>query len=313
MGVHHQAPASRLRALPEPQAESQSGVLSGQEGAQVLVEREDQLHLTCGARKEGFFLFFFFTNNLPSFFYSLFWLCATDRCCCIVAKPALISAGCCHCRRSEGTSGPACPPQCSARTPPDLRAHRDTGETQQRSELYTRTQTHTHPRAQGHTNIWSPVAETSFVEIVGQQKGSLFHRVQQQGRRARLVDAVHIGPGHQGLRPQQVINSLNHRLRGDQTGALSPGPSWLRARRPLAVQPPYLDISFTRAFPLLQLKGEKSIARRSQVSFQRSTSKSPLDHVRVVPCCNCVLLTLYWLVSRPAAGNPGHPEAAQPA
>lgn len=56
MGVNNEAPASGVRALPQPQTESQGGVLSGQEGAQVLVEREDQLHLTCAAREESVIL-----------------------------------------------------------------------------------------------------------------------------------------------------------------------------------------------------------------------------------------------------------------
>lgn len=54
MGVDNEGPASCVRALPQPQTESQGGVLSGQEGAEVLVEREDQLHLTCAAREESF-------------------------------------------------------------------------------------------------------------------------------------------------------------------------------------------------------------------------------------------------------------------
>lgn len=53
MGVDNEGPASCVRALPKPQTESQGGVLSGQEGAEVLVEREDQLHLTCAAREES--------------------------------------------------------------------------------------------------------------------------------------------------------------------------------------------------------------------------------------------------------------------
>lgn len=47
VGVNNEGPASCFRALPQTQTESQGRVLSGQEGAEVLVEREDQLHLTC--------------------------------------------------------------------------------------------------------------------------------------------------------------------------------------------------------------------------------------------------------------------------
>lgn len=53
VGVDNQAPAPGVRALAEPQTQPQGGVLSGQEGAQVLVEREDQLHLTCRPREES--------------------------------------------------------------------------------------------------------------------------------------------------------------------------------------------------------------------------------------------------------------------
>lgn len=45
--VNHQAPTPGVRPLPQPQTEPQSGVLGSQEGAQVLIERKDQLHLTC--------------------------------------------------------------------------------------------------------------------------------------------------------------------------------------------------------------------------------------------------------------------------
>lgn len=51
VGVDHQARPPGVRALGQTQAESQRGVLGGQEGAQVLVESEDQLHLTCRGRE----------------------------------------------------------------------------------------------------------------------------------------------------------------------------------------------------------------------------------------------------------------------
>lgn len=51
MGVDHQAPAPGLRSLAQTQAESQRGVLGSQEGAQVLIEREDQLHLACRGKR----------------------------------------------------------------------------------------------------------------------------------------------------------------------------------------------------------------------------------------------------------------------
>lgn len=51
MGVDHQAPAHGVRPLTQPQPQPQSGILGGEEGAQVLIEREDQLHLAC--RGEG--------------------------------------------------------------------------------------------------------------------------------------------------------------------------------------------------------------------------------------------------------------------
>lgn len=51
---------------------------------------------------------------------------ATDHCCCTVAEPVLISARCCHCHRSEGTSGLEYLPPCLAHTPPDLCPHRNT-------------------------------------------------------------------------------------------------------------------------------------------------------------------------------------------
>lgn len=66
MGVDHQALTSAVGPLAQPQAEPQRGILGGQEGAQVLIEGEDQLHLTCRDRpgkKQVFFissLFYFF-------------------------------------------------------------------------------------------------------------------------------------------------------------------------------------------------------------------------------------------------------------
>lgn len=48
--VDHQALASAVGPLAQPQAEAQRGILGGQEGAQVLIEGEDQLHLTCRDR-----------------------------------------------------------------------------------------------------------------------------------------------------------------------------------------------------------------------------------------------------------------------
>lgn len=55
MGVDHQAPTPGLGPLAQTQPEPQSRVLGGQEGAQVLVESEDQLHLACRGnhREEG--------------------------------------------------------------------------------------------------------------------------------------------------------------------------------------------------------------------------------------------------------------------
>lgn len=55
MGVDHQAPTPGLGPLAQPQPEPQSRVLGGQEGAQVLVESEDQLYLACRGnhREEG--------------------------------------------------------------------------------------------------------------------------------------------------------------------------------------------------------------------------------------------------------------------
>lgn len=50
MRVDHQALASAVGPLAQPQAEAQRGILGGQEGAQVLIEGEDQLHLTCRDR-----------------------------------------------------------------------------------------------------------------------------------------------------------------------------------------------------------------------------------------------------------------------
>lgn len=47
VGVDDQALAPGVSALSQTQAESQRRVLCGEEGAQVLVESEDQLHLAC--------------------------------------------------------------------------------------------------------------------------------------------------------------------------------------------------------------------------------------------------------------------------
>lgn len=51
VGVDHQALPPGVRALGQTQAEPQRGILGGQEGAQVLVEGEDQLHLTCRGKE----------------------------------------------------------------------------------------------------------------------------------------------------------------------------------------------------------------------------------------------------------------------
>lgn len=69
MGVDHQALASAVGPLAQPQAEPQRGILGGQEGAQVLIEGEDQLHLTCTDRakkknRSSLFLFYFISLNL---------------------------------------------------------------------------------------------------------------------------------------------------------------------------------------------------------------------------------------------------------
>lgn len=53
-------------------------------------------------------------------------LCVTDHCCCTAAVPELISVRCCHCRTSEGTSGPVCPPLYLIHTPPDLFTQEET-------------------------------------------------------------------------------------------------------------------------------------------------------------------------------------------
>lgn len=52
MGVHHQAPTPGIGPLAQPQTEPQSGVLGGEEGAQVLIESEDQLYLACRGKRE---------------------------------------------------------------------------------------------------------------------------------------------------------------------------------------------------------------------------------------------------------------------
>lgn len=49
--VDHQALPPGVRALGQAQAEPQRGVLGSQEGAQVLAEGEDELHLTCRWRE----------------------------------------------------------------------------------------------------------------------------------------------------------------------------------------------------------------------------------------------------------------------
>lgn len=49
--VDHQALPPGVRALDQTQTEPEGGVLGGQEGAQVLVEGEDQLHLACRGRE----------------------------------------------------------------------------------------------------------------------------------------------------------------------------------------------------------------------------------------------------------------------
>lgn len=67
MGVHHQAPTPGIGSLAQPQTEPQSGVLGGEEGAQVLIESEDQLYLACRGKRERQHSFIFTVFSLLLF------------------------------------------------------------------------------------------------------------------------------------------------------------------------------------------------------------------------------------------------------
>lgn len=67
MGVHHQAPTPGIGPLAQPQTEPQSGVLGGEEGAQVLIESEDQLYLACRGNRERQHSFIFTVFSLLLF------------------------------------------------------------------------------------------------------------------------------------------------------------------------------------------------------------------------------------------------------
>ena len=81
----------------------------------------------------------------------------------------------------------------------------------------------------------------------------------------------------------------------------------------------YLNISSACALPLLQLKRKKkikSIVKAIITDISAFISRKGQAHIcsdnrNNLPCCNCVPLTLYWLVSRPGAGSPGCPIAVQ--
>lgn len=53
-----------------------------------------------------------------------------------------------------------------------------------------------------------------FHEVVGEDEGAFLQRVQQHGGGVRLLRAVHVLPGFQGLWPQEVVHRVHDGLGG---------------------------------------------------------------------------------------------------